>query len=497
MGSSWPISTRSDYLKVLNLCVWLSLSTTACTLRFAYHQPPDLVLRPPHHCFTLSCLNSTLSQQYLNAPVSPLSVIMSSKGKKNKDLESQHLSDLQLSELPNIAWDFLLAVAGDRESILGLKPKQIKDYAGDFLDSDEGRFYWPLSDMGQWKYESTHAEVKKWIGELMLRERRRREARDSASIIDKPEESSSSKSKTTPFKGRTEATPKTISPGTRHAKLGDGTRGLGLVTSMAKKAPVTPVSPVSPTRRTKSPTIAPDVPYEGSSQLPTSTLRKTIRPTPASILIAEERFRDTDISQTQNSARDGTESFTVEVGGIKSPVTPRKRPAEEGGARSSSSPSTGSTTERPSKKMALDPSGRPSEPSVPQSTFFERSTLSASAPVSRTMMPPPKPEQENSITETGTKPPVSSLPSVAAYGLQFSVDNLAKIPESVINYIVLCHDHYIRLANGTQDATLKDEYRAKSTLFQKLHADLESRIKCLAQDAEEKQRVESSHCLWK
>ena len=344
---------------------------------------------------------------------------MVGKSKKSKDPEVQHLTDLQLSELGGVVWDFLVDETEDQEVALQLEPKKLKDYAGDFLDSNEGRFYWKLSDFGQWQFESTHVDVKKWIGELMVREQKKRKATASTSIYSGPDES-------------------------------------------------------------PSPTRTRDRPPAKSSIAPQK--------------IANERFKNPDKNEPDNATWTEARSDTLGSGLSVSPIAPRKRPAEEAteGPSTSSvfSPGNGSN-----KKVALSAPAAVRDVPSPGTSSFQQSNL-ASPPLSARIMPPPMRERDSFSTQTEVKAPEPDTSLVTAYGLPFSVENLAKIPDKILEYVTECINHQIRLANQTGDAGLRDEYRARSTLFQKLHADLESRIKCLAEDAEAKGRVESSHCLW-
>ena len=154
--------------------------------------------------------------------------------------------------------------------------------------------------------------------------------------------------------------------------------------------------------------------------------------------------------------------------------------------------------DRSNKKVALSPSAPMQGPSSPQSPLFALGDLSTTAKSpDEVIMAPPQREHDSASTQAGPEAYVVSSATITAIGLQFSVDKLAKVPERVLEYITECVHHQIRLANKANDPHLKHGYRSQSSLLQKLHADLESRIQCLAEDAERKQRVESSHCLWK
>ena len=208
---------------------------------------------------------------------------MATKSKRPQNPEIQHLSELQISEIPQIIWEFLVSETGQQETALQLPPKKLRDYAGDFLDSDEGRFYWPLSDFQQWQYEATHGDVKKWIGELMVRERKRREVAASTLTVDDRHTGSGKKKEKgkAPIEGPS-APQKKESPSASRARAGERVRGAATVEVPPKKDPVTP------TKRAKSPTIVPDVPYEEPPQPRLSTPKRSIRPTEAAVLIAGE-----------------------------------------------------------------------------------------------------------------------------------------------------------------------------------------------------------------
>ena len=83
--------------------------------------------------------------------------------------EIQHLSGSQRSKLPDALFEFLVKETGNAETAMNLAPKKLREYAADFLDSEEGRTYWPLSaNFSQWNHEATHPEVQRWLGELLL-----------------------------------------------------------------------------------------------------------------------------------------------------------------------------------------------------------------------------------------------------------------------------------------------------------------------------------------
>ncbi len=413
---------------------------------------------------------------------------MAGRSHKHKDPEIKHLSEPTISELSQAVWEFPVTETGNQEVALRLKPKKLREYAGDFLDSEEGRFYWPLSEgLQQWQYEpdATHADVKKWIGELMIRERRRREAEDSIIHVDDPHVGSSAKKKKgkAPTEGPN-ASQKREPLGRPQDRAEEGVRSLGTAKASSK------ADPIPSTRRAKSPTVAPDVPYEDVPQSSRSASKKSLKPTPAAVRIAGEKVKSPEKSDSDSVFRAEGRSAALGLDLSRSPTNPRKRPAEtEDVAGLSASSSVWSN-----KKVALSSSAPLQEPPLPFPSPRDDPITSTS--LSAMMMPPPRRERERPSTQTGEQPPEVPSSVVAAYGLQYSVENLSKVPERVLEYLTECIQHQIRLANNTDNAMMKQQYRARSTLFQKMHADLESRIKCLAEDAEARQWVECSHCLW-
>ena len=400
-------------------------------------------------------------------------------GKRNKQVEkeTEHLMEVQISELPDAILEF---IANETEetavTALQLKPEQLREYAGDFLDSEEGRKYWPLSDLNQWKYESTHMEVKKWLGDLMVRLRKKKNTRNF-STIDHDDTY-------TPQKGRDTIT---VKPSPVQKKRTSPLVSREKTSSRTPETLSSKKDPTTPSRRAKSPTLAPDVPYEEPPQTSVSSPKKSLRPTPASIRIAEEKFKSPGSDTVNNEARLGL-GF--------SPKTPRKRPAEDEASVNLSKATVESSADRANKRMNPGPSFV-EETSMPQDPVFDLDDLiTESTPPPTTMMPAPD-RPPNFIAALTNTQQISSPPNtITAYGLQFSAENLSKVPGQVLGYITECVNHHIHLANGTEDPKLVAEYRSRSLLFQKLHADVESRIKCLADDAEETRRVESSHCLW-
>lgn len=320
----------------------------------------------------------------------------------------------------------------------------------------------------------------------MSKERLRRETKDALFLVDM-DPPSSSKKKSSPNKGKSSF----LGPGSSTSP--PALSGEAPQSSSTARSPIK--TPATPTRREKSPTIAPDRPYKDAPERSISKPRKSIRPTPTSILIAAGKPHCTTAASHDTTTRDQSWATTVASDKTQSSSSSRKRPAEEDVEDGRSNPPALSPTERASKRVALDPS--PSFSSLKQPPFFEPAEQSSAAPATpRSMLLPSELDQGRSPAPKKPSPSPSNPELVPAYGVQFSVDNLAKIPETLLEYLTECRDHYIRLANSTPGPRRKDDYRSRSTLFQNLHADLESRIKYLAHDAEEKQRVESSHCLW-
>lgn len=410
------------------------------------------------------------------------------KGVERPSLVDQHFTKDQRACFPTSAWEYLETMAGDEDNALRLTKKQLRDYAGDFLDFDEGgRQYFPLSTLGQWQYEFSHADTKKYITEVMTTEKQRRQL-DLGLGSATPE---SSKIPTTP------------SPSKARKSL-----GLGITASRtppakeaseqrtATRARNKTAVAESPDRRAKSPTLALDVPFDDFLDQAVLTPRKSILPTSESIEIAAEKFSEPGIHETRNTSRGQSRSTTQGFGGSKSPTTPRKRPIEEVSGERPSSSSTFSPSVRPNKRTFVDALFEQDDEPSSSTPILPHTPPPVELSALDTLMPPPKRVRGDSIKDIDQNQTSLGSNIVTTYGLPFSHENLSKIPDRVLGYVSDCIDHQIRLANGAENETLRNEHRSHSTLFRKMHADLESRIKCLAEDAEAKGRVESSHCLW-
>jgi hypothetical protein len=361
-----------------------------------------------------------------------------------------------------VVWEFLVGKVGGNESATALTDNQIRDYAGDFLDSPaEGRTYWPLSEsIGLWQFKITHGEVWDYLTKLMLKEARKRPA--------------------APFTANSEARPTNTGTGSKRTpQNGRGGRSTVSKSDPKSSGPRTPPAKTHPPRnRAMSPTVAPDIHHDADATV--QTPREKIRSTP-----------------NKNSERRERPSSSRGLGPLKSPVKAGKRPIardedfEMSGALGISSP------ERQPKRIALNPppessSAAQTVPSViiPPIQDTEPAALSNLTTFS------PTPNQNEHDIFTGVPHGHLSTSLISVRGLQYSVRNLSKVPDSILDYVAKCVRHQLRLAVEATEPSLKDKYRAQSTLLNNLHADLESRIVCLSEDAAERDRVESSYCLW-
>ena len=109
------------------------------------------------------------------------------------------------------------------------------------------------------------------------------------------------------------------------------------------------------------------------------------------------------------------------------------------------------------------------EESMPQTPDFDLGEMIIeSPPPSPSRMTAHVPErqpQEDFFTPSTYQQKPSPVATVAAYGLHFTPENLAKMPEQLLGYITQCIEHQIRQANNTEDLTLRTEYRSQSTLL--------------------------------
>ena len=413
---------------------------------------------------------------------------MATKGKKPRAVAVQHLNDAQYSELPGVAREFLFARAGGQEAALLLNQKKLKEIANDFLYSEEGNVYWCNSKRGQWEYGASVAEVEKWIAELMARERSHQDPQESTIVVDDPMEGPSSGKKfEASIKARTK-TPKKIPALKSPVRIDQDSRN--------PKHPASPTQDAASTtvRFSKSPTAAPDIPNANEPETPRPATRKSIRPTPESVKIAYEKFADPVMAEI-NPSREAQGSPRVGLGLKISPKTSRKRVAAES-VDDEAGMLNPIATERQAKRATLGSMVSPRIAGVAINSQVEDFGLLASRASEATALSAPEPPGNRLSPRTDDSNEAEPRMTRAAYGLSFTTDNLLEVPEKILGYITECEHHQIRLANETDDPSLKREHRARSTLFQHMRADLESRIMCLAQDAEEKGQVESSHCMW-
>jgi hypothetical protein len=402
---------------------------------------------------------------------------MAGKGKKKCDPAVEHLNELQITEMPAVVWEFLVSKAGGEEYAAALTEKQIHGYAVDFLDSDnEGRSYWPLSEnIPQWQYEITHPEVWEYLSKLMLEEARKRPTPTFNAASDVRPTSSGGGHKRTPKQGR------------------DGRFTASKADTKSSNPRTSPVMVATPRNRAMSPTVAPDIAYELEETVPTPS-KKTRTPSKRSGM-ANVPFEKPQATSGQDSERFENASSSRGLGLLRSPVRAGKRPIERDDEFEMSGALGISSPERPPKRVALSPP--PESSTAPQPSVIIPS-LQGTEPAALSDPAPSSPTQNRNEGETFTDVPCgdSSSSLVPFRGLHYTAQNLSRIPQSILDYVEECGRHQLRLARGATEPSMKDKHRAQSTLFNNLRADLESRIVCLSEDAAERDRVESSYCLW-
>lgn len=85
---------------------------------------------------------------------------------------------------------------------------------------------------------------------------------------------------------------------------------------------------------------------------------------------------------------------------------------------------------------------------------------------------------------------------ISAVGLQFRPEDLARLPSVLLAYLAQCRDHYIHLSSSSEDEATKHKFQARSLDFRNMHDDLESRVRGLAFDAQDKPAQLTDYCLW-
>lgn len=385
-----------------------------------------------------------------------------------------HFTTEKREEFSQKVWDFLVSEIDGEDAVIQVNPKQIKGYAEDFLSATGfGKLYWPLSALGLWKYDFSQRDAQSFVEEIMSSEIERR--KHPPEIISDDEDLPNPE-----FQPKASITTN-LSKGKGPSKRATGSQ-------MPRKTVPTPKkSPVNHRYRDRSPTTVPDVPFSPAKDHPPRTPRRSIRPTPESKRIAEEKFTSPTTSKRTTSPEGQDHSTTQALEPSLSPGKSRKRAREE-----DEHADTASTSESARKKAATVTSP-PRDSPPPLEEIFNLKSSPSPVQDSITLMPPPDRRQEKSADTEELR---DALTSITALGLPFSADSLAKVPECILGYISECEHHQIRLANETEDGRRKDEYRARSTLLLNLYADVKSRIHCMAEDAKEKGRIESSHCLW-
>ena len=107
---------------------------------------------------------------------------------------------------------------------------------------------------------------------------------------------------------------------------------------------------------------------------------------------------------------------------------------------------------------------------------------------------------DQGLTVTSEEPVANqtTLPAelISAVGLQFRPEDLARLPSVLLAYLAQCRDHYIHLSSSSEDEATKHKFQARSLDFRNMHDDLESRVRGLAFDANDKLAQLTDYCLW-
>ena len=426
--------------------------------------------------------------------------------KFDPDLCTKHFTAEQRSQLTQDAWKFLFeSVEGSLAAIYFLKPvKIINDFAPDFVASDIGRSYWPLSQMyNQWQWEASLEETQAFVADLMGKERRKHTADDPSFMVDwdpksKPSKGPKTPNRTTFSQSRLNLSSKKNSPSITSSK---GKRPTPSTTTDFSQESYAPPDP----NREKSPIIAPEIPYREPSvhppppPTPTPTSRRSIRPTEASRHIALGPNRTASLGDP-NSDLD-IDDDTIIIGAppqgapVHENITPirSKRPAEDDDQSYQGPPTPQTPTGRPNKRAA--PNRLTSPVQVNEATDIPQAVTSPTVADDELPVPP--------SSSTGPSGPMSDTdneaePSEAifqAYGLKFTAENITKIPEVLLAYIDECEEENLRSEDAIDTEEKRVHFRYRARLFRELGNDLESRIRRLSSDPKERERMEKKSSL--
>ncbi|RMZ88007.1 hypothetical protein DV736_g4761, partial [Chaetothyriales sp. CBS 134916] len=419
------------------------------------------------------------------------------KPKFDSALCTRHLSEERRAQLPKDVWKFLLdSEDGKPEAVYAMKPAKIKAVAPDFVSSDIGRSYWPLAERYQvWQWEPSVEEVESFVADIMIQERKKHTEKNPTFLVDydpQPPRTTPRASKMTGREALVMETPsrqrknKLVYPSEVQKE-----KKLHLRTEMTHKTHIPPPRVTETEGRLSFP-----ISHSKRQALQSPPVKRSIKPTEASCRIALEYPMDSTSLDT-NMEGDGD---TVVVG-----PPPREgeqaQDGRQGVKRSAESlqdshqpPTPSTSTTQGSKRMALN---RKQTPVSPHENTADLGLLR-----------PFQHNQENSMRDRIPAPfnhgPTSAVPrpesssGIALHkscGLEFTGENIVKIPEVFLEYILKCETETWRAARDAPSAAYQSHLLTRAKIYRELAWDLENKVHLLAVDAEENGIVEKEYAL--
>lgn len=387
--------------------------------------------------------------------------------KKNIDALG-HLSTAQLEALESEAWNFLLRAVGGEQQTRTAKKNHIKDHAEDFVLSEEGELFWPLTPERLWSFEYPKEYAFSCITEILWAKCKKRDA-----VTRRNDDNATSSESCVHV--RKSSTP--------------NSSGFLAINTPVQDATSHPPSPAVSIASSHTITALEENPHDCTTSAhetsPRPIVDRAISTSEHDLLDTLEVPEYTDPTSSDQVIREGTfddaQASAQLHAGIK---RPHEVFLEEAG------PSTARATKRP---RAMPSTPIDNEQPYASPGPVEHSVRDASFP--STQHPSPPPTATIAATVTSTTPTTIPNPNdtliTSTNGLRFHPTNLALLPDLTSAYILACRNkcnsllHAIDRRSSTVGTTPQQGYQRERLvlmfgIYHDLFCDIETRIVSLS-----------------
>ena len=420
---------------------------------------------------------------------------MANKSRASAVEMKKHFTQDQKRQLPNAAWEYLQNTVGEVDTV---PPKHIEGYAIDFIQSEPGLSFWPLTPERLWRYEYPMEDVRAYIAEVMGREQKKRIKKDKIQQVDQAGRSTHPR---TPKQAKSPSK-EMATPSSRQgsSKKSDSARSL----TSAPKSPLTSRGPINPEQNRDTSVLVEDISDDDQNE----DVCPVAGPSTPSRFVQQFELDDSDgepeASPPTNTTK-GKEVIRLPVNGTIDPDRPiaglkRRR---DGAFDAPSTPATATSAERPSKRVTFTAAAESNAENSPEKEIsreqLAREALSAAnvpwSPVPQTVnLSPAAAPASEPVIDNASRAIEAHLVPAPGTGLVFEQQRLAQIPNSILTYLLECRNQSIRSSESPEGN--RDYSRKLSMVYRDIYLDLESRINNLSHNAPEARKVVTEYCLW-